>query len=482
MYKTSTSNQHEDGILEQVKRRHRGNEFRPHNVDINGHVNSTKVDTGSSDFERVMRKKATSFFFTNFLDSWDSKALWKMVGRYRIVVDVYVAFKKTKLNTRFGFVRPSKFIETVVHHRPSPNSTKVIKLEENASLKARLVNCWIGKAKKFEVVQNAWDIIKGNGLDECNTKYLGGLSFLFEWSSKEMALKSLKSNNLWLQQWFDDLKPWDDRCLSTAKKFEVVQNAWDIIKGNGLDECNTKYLGGLSFLFEWSSKEMALKSLKSNNLWLQQWFDDLKPWDDRCLSTGRLVWINFEGIPMVARNHKSIFTLASSFGDVLEAFNHSVKKLTNGNVILDSLLIKTNLLLRILLVVVGLEKEEPLMAHSPKIGSENMNLNSGADLYDEDINISSPIKSCDSNVGPVIDATPIEFYDPNELLSSFQKISEEVDVNTKIKGYKRKNKGKKKRLVVGGNNCYSLIHSSNSIDDLNEANTMMNINKKRLVK
>ncbi|GKE23650.1 nucleotide-binding alpha-beta plait domain-containing protein [Tanacetum coccineum] len=52
-----------------------------------------------------MRKKATSFFFTNFPDSWDSNALWKMFDRYGIMVDVYAAFKKSKLNTRFRFVR-----------------------------------------------------------------------------------------------------------------------------------------------------------------------------------------------------------------------------------------------------------------------------------------------------------------------------------------------------------------------------------------
>ncbi|GKB34782.1 nucleotide-binding alpha-beta plait domain-containing protein [Tanacetum coccineum] len=52
-----------------------------------------------------MRDKATSFFFTNFLDDWDTKALWRMFGRYGKVVDVYIAFKKTKKNTRFGFVR-----------------------------------------------------------------------------------------------------------------------------------------------------------------------------------------------------------------------------------------------------------------------------------------------------------------------------------------------------------------------------------------
>ncbi|PWA58910.1 hypothetical protein CTI12_AA395960 [Artemisia annua] len=58
-----------------------------------------------SDFDKVMKDKAISFFFTNFPDDWDTKALWKMFERYSKVVDVYIAFKRTKKNTRFGFVR-----------------------------------------------------------------------------------------------------------------------------------------------------------------------------------------------------------------------------------------------------------------------------------------------------------------------------------------------------------------------------------------
>ncbi|PWA84130.1 hypothetical protein CTI12_AA162940 [Artemisia annua] len=89
----------------QVKRRHRGNVSRLNKEDRNTHSTSVRNGKRDTDFDRVMRKKATSFFFTNFPDSWDSKALWKMFGRYGIVVDVYVAFKKTKLNSMFGFVR-----------------------------------------------------------------------------------------------------------------------------------------------------------------------------------------------------------------------------------------------------------------------------------------------------------------------------------------------------------------------------------------
>nr|GEZ91676.1 nucleotide-binding alpha-beta plait domain-containing protein [Tanacetum cinerariifolium] len=58
--------------------------------------------------------------------------------------------------------------------------------------------------------------------------------------------------------------------------------------------------------------------MQNNILYLNQWFDDIKPWDVSCLSTGRIVWINIEGVPVLARNHKSILSLAFYFGEVLE--------------------------------------------------------------------------------------------------------------------------------------------------------------------
>ncbi|GKA48205.1 nucleotide-binding alpha-beta plait domain-containing protein, partial [Tanacetum coccineum] len=112
----------------------------------------------------------------------------------------------------------------------------------------------------------------------------------------------------------------DDFPLSqgTTKNFEVLQNAWDIIKNNGLDDCNIKYMGGLSFLFEWPSKEAAEKSLEANLIWIQQWFDDVKMWNEDGEPYVRLAWINFEGIPVLARNLNTVKLVAKDIGKLLE--------------------------------------------------------------------------------------------------------------------------------------------------------------------
>nr|GEY97567.1 hypothetical protein [Tanacetum cinerariifolium] len=174
---------------------------------------------GPSDFDKVMRDKAISFFFTNFPDNWYSRALWKMFSRYGNVVDVYITFKKTKRDTRFGFVRfvnigdisrfearlkgimigntsfiinrakfikgeskglvssdfppirPGLFIKPVSVNTNKGSSfkdavtggkmiswaigTNYIHVDEDKNIKSKLERSWIGKAKNFHVPQNA---------------------------------------------------------------------------------------------------------------------------------------------------------------------------------------------------------------------------------------------------------------------------------------------------------------------------------------
>ncbi|GJU79382.1 protein CTR9 [Tanacetum coccineum] len=74
---------------------------------------------------------------------------------------------------------------------------KNIVIKEDGYIRSRLEGCWMGKAKNFQVLQNAWTILENNGLTECNDKYCGGLSFLLEWNSRETASKSLEANKIW---------------------------------------------------------------------------------------------------------------------------------------------------------------------------------------------------------------------------------------------------------------------------------------------
>ncbi|GKB07712.1 hypothetical protein Tco_0835996 [Tanacetum coccineum] len=134
-----------------------------------------------------------------------------LISRYGKVVDVYIAFKRTKKGSRFGFVRfmnvgeitmppfefppisylgnyqipkttktmyDHSFKEAVTCTKTPMHSTHVnINIKEGSFIRSKLECCWSGKAKNIHVLQNAWDIMANNGLDDCKLKYVRGLSF-----------------------------------------------------------------------------------------------------------------------------------------------------------------------------------------------------------------------------------------------------------------------------------------------------------------
>nr|GEX09562.1 nucleotide-binding alpha-beta plait domain-containing protein [Tanacetum cinerariifolium] len=123
-----------------------------------------------------MKDKATSFFFTNFPDSWDSAALWKMFDIYGKVVDVYIAFKRTKRNTRVVGARiPAAYSFKDAAAGPAPNVRNIM-IDEDKNIRSVLECCWMGKAKNLQVLQNV----------------------------------CMEENKILLEQWFDNIKPWEE--------------------------------------------------------------------------------------------------------------------------------------------------------------------------------------------------------------------------------------------------------------------------------
>ncbi|GKC44027.1 putative RNA-directed DNA polymerase, partial [Tanacetum coccineum] len=221
---------------------------------------------------------------------------------YRKVVDVYIAFKKTKKDTRFGFVRFINFghLKTFERH-----------LKEILIGDSRLI---INRAKIFKgenVVFPPSDFppFTTGGVQKSKTTK----THLFH-SFKEavIGLKQQVSpqvKNIAIKEDGFIRARLERSWMGKAKNFHVLQHAWIILENNGLVDCNIKYCGGLSFLFEWNSREVDLESLEANKIWLQQWFDDIKTWEEDDNDIGRLTWLNIEGLPSLVLNE---------FGRVLE--------------------------------------------------------------------------------------------------------------------------------------------------------------------
>ncbi|GJS67862.1 hypothetical protein Tco_0682427 [Tanacetum coccineum] len=61
----------------------------------------------------------------------------------------------------------------------------------------------------------------------------------------------------------------------------------------------------------WTGKEKNLQEaaracMEENLTWLNQWFDNLNPWEEKDLNTGRLTWVCIEGLPIIGRHNGAI--------------------------------------------------------------------------------------------------------------------------------------------------------------------------------
>ncbi|KAI3764636.1 hypothetical protein L2E82_14647 [Cichorium intybus] len=59
----------------------------------------------SKEYRYPVIEKATTIFISDFPSDWVEADLWSLLKSYGTLVDIYIAMKRTKTNTRFGFAR-----------------------------------------------------------------------------------------------------------------------------------------------------------------------------------------------------------------------------------------------------------------------------------------------------------------------------------------------------------------------------------------
>lgn len=56
-------------------------------------------------------KSLSSFFFTEFLDSFDRKDMFKVFKEYELVMEVFIPSRRDRCGKRYGFVRFRKVVD-----------------------------------------------------------------------------------------------------------------------------------------------------------------------------------------------------------------------------------------------------------------------------------------------------------------------------------------------------------------------------------
>ncbi|GKC82939.1 nucleotide-binding alpha-beta plait domain-containing protein, partial [Tanacetum coccineum] len=253
-------------------------------------------------FDRLMRETTISYFFTRFPDSWDTKALWKTFERHGDIVDLYLANKRTKVGTRFGFAHFKNVINPVAFEK---------KLAES-----------ISGTHEWSLIhvngRSFAQAVNGNGVDL-------GSSSGYSNAEMENSMVELVPNQILCERLKTCL-------LGKVKSFEILQNITSSLLADGLQDCVVHYIGGLSILLEWPTESAANDILdKSKNI-LQNWMEDVQKWDEEMEQPKRLAWIQLEGLPMHAWSVGSVESLTKSFGRIIEVDNINLNSFQVNNI------------------------------------------------------------------------------------------------------------------------------------------------------
>ncbi|GKV49682.1 hypothetical protein SLEP1_g56420 [Rubroshorea leprosula] len=245
-----------------------------------------------------------SFFFYNFPDNWDAKALWHRFQECGRVGDVFVPAKRDKWGKRFGFVR-------------------MLGVQDVQNLEGRLNQIWIGSYKLR--VKVAIDRGQNGTVYQKEAERKGRIraqSFVKLGRSYVQAVKRYSSRAVGAQVWRKTVGVQEradpmDRASITPGKPLGLENARSGEKVGGAMDGETK-----ESIIDFSPS-------KEENVWLEGgvvahnkesfdlWCEIIYPWALAPLNGGRMVWLRISGVPLKAWCDRCFERIAASVGEVI---------------------------------------------------------------------------------------------------------------------------------------------------------------------
>ncbi|PWA61613.1 hypothetical protein CTI12_AA371550 [Artemisia annua] len=239
--------------------------------------------------------------------------LWKKLKkeRYGKVVDPFIPDRVSKEGKKFAFVR----------------FARVKNLEV---LIGNLNTVWIGKfhlrfnVARFQRGEKFDRVRKGDQKQPVRVNVPSGAS---SFSRSFVAVVSNKAPSGSSAKQVED-KPAmviDDDCLSDkrfdfvlmakVKSFDSMPNLGVVLKDEGFENVTIRYVVGL-----WVSMEFLgahARDCFQKHEGLDTWFSVIQPWKSEFKVDERAIWIEVEGVPLVAWTNKTFSKIAKRWGDMV---------------------------------------------------------------------------------------------------------------------------------------------------------------------
>ncbi|GJT50249.1 RNA-directed DNA polymerase, eukaryota, reverse transcriptase zinc-binding domain protein, partial [Tanacetum coccineum] len=268
-----------------------------------------------------VEKIATSFYVSNFLNSLDAKNLWKEFQPFGLIVDAFIANKRSKQGKGFGFIR-------------------LLGVRNEVEFAKSLSSFWIGSYHVYVLIarfqcNHKKDSSPKNFNVSDNSQFPRSMWFglnqalivLLRFTKKSYAsvtygdistretrhndMKNVKSVQL---EECELIKVEDASIvvMVKVKEIDTISNMYHVCRNKGFDDIKIHHIGGLWVWIQFIS-EKSCAAFKSNESLKKLWITSQEV-SRSFVVYERMIWIEICGLPLCAWGSSAFKKVANLFG------------------------------------------------------------------------------------------------------------------------------------------------------------------------
>jgi hypothetical protein len=332
----------EDHNWHTVRRRHRNSyKDRYHLPDI----------ATAKNMRRENLENLTTYFFTDFPDSFGAKAMFNAFGYYGNILEIVIPAKRDKGGRRFGFARFDQIhdarrfemdldkimigrdkisVNLSRFHRTEMRKRRDIRSNDRTEVGVeRSIGEGEGGFRRPRSLSRG-----GNQTNhhQINHHHHGGEEKSYAHAVKKgKELMTSRDPHRVLMSF--EAKKEDLERLQKAFVGEVIQagmsyNIQDAFHRQGYFGVKVTPLGANLTLLEGQEEGEVQVLIDDAKGWLDQWFKDIRPWNPKEIDNTRVAWLRVFGIPPHAWNDLFFVQLVKPWGEFMRSDDGTTKKLT----------------------------------------------------------------------------------------------------------------------------------------------------------
>ncbi|GLT45722.1 hypothetical protein SLA2020_195340 [Shorea laevis] len=248
--------------------------------------------------------------------------MWRLFLKYGRVYSIYNPNKRNREGKRFGFVRyldvkDEKTLEKRLDQIWVENQkmkVNIPRFKQEFSERKRVV---ASKEKEYYSIRDQpmqssrsyAEVLTGKGTHQPE-KGNGITGPQKGWVAKKEQTRTEKEYNPRREDW-----EWLEGCsVGTLRSLQLAPVIQERLYMEGMFAIKTKTMGGKLILLEGDDKEELKEIVENAKQWLNQWFDDIKPWSPNMVATERFVWLKCLGVPLQVWGSEFFASIASTWG------------------------------------------------------------------------------------------------------------------------------------------------------------------------